>query len=538
MKIATRLYLLCGLGVGAVVLIALVSGLLLAKIRVNSSDMLDGAVPSVQTVDKVQVRFMQSRVLVYQHMLQSDMAEKDKTEAHLNQLHSEINQLFDLYQSKYVADATDQADLKLAREEVGKYIALLPEIIKFSKDGNYGDAQAAIAAKVAPQADAAIAALIKMDEYNLKLGETARNTVFSAINTGQTVGIVISLVAAIGLFLIGTLIVRSAIGPLGQLRDFVVNLSNDYDFTRRLPARGEDEVNQTLTAFNRLLDTMQQSFRQLHQVGDGLGRSAHDLADASSHMSSASRKVSESTASMAAAVEEMTVSVTHVADRSSEADESARHAGKQAVSGGTVIEGTIGKITGIAQTVQQAATQIESLKERTVSINTVMGVIKEIADQTNLLALNAAIEAARAGESGRGFAVVADEVRKLAERTSLSTQEIAGTIGAIQSGANETVAAMQQAVDLVNDGVTQAQQASSAIAQIRSGTDSVVQQVSEISGAMREQSGASNSIAQQIERVAQMSEESNANASRTANSAEQLRQIAQQLQDAIRRYRV
>lgn len=71
--------------------------------------------------------------------------------------------------------------------------------------------------------------------------------------------------------------------------------------------------------------------------------------------------------------------------------------------------------------------------------------IKEIADQTNLLALNATFEAARAGEQDRGFAVVADEVRKLAERTSLSTQEIAKTMPEIWSGwltiCNQTSAA-------------------------------------------------------------------------------------------------
>ncbi|QLI83224.1 hypothetical protein HZU75_08510 [Chitinibacter fontanus] len=209
-----------------------------------------------------------------------------------------------------------------------------------------------------------------------------------------------------------------------------------------------------------------------------------------------------------------------------------------AATGGSVIESTITSINQIADDVRNSAQQIESLKERTASINAVVNVIKEIADQTNLLALNAAIEAARAGELGRGFAVVADEVRKLAERTGSSTQEIIGTVSAIQNEANATVHTMQQTVRRVDLGVEQAHEASDAISKIRHNADLVVDQVSEITSSMREQSSASSMMAQQVERVAQMSEESSSVAQNTASEGARLRQLSQELDAAITRYRV
>nr|WP_249203129.1 methyl-accepting chemotaxis protein [Gluconobacter kondonii] len=61
-------------------------------------------------------------------------------------------------------------------------------------------------------------------------------------------------------------------------------------------------------------------------------------------------------------------------------------------------------------------------------IESILGLIEEIAFQTNLLSLNAGIEAARAGEAGQGFDVVAKEIRALAQRSAKSAQDIRNII--------------------------------------------------------------------------------------------------------------
>jgi methyl-accepting chemotaxis protein len=90
----------------------------------------------------------------------------------------------------------------------------------------------------------------------------------------------------------------------------------------------------------------------------------------------------------------------------------------------------------------EAAVKVsEALSSHVGAIESILGLIREIAGQTNLLALNATIEAARAGDAGRGFAVVAQEVKSLASQTARATDDVTAKITAIQQATKQTVEA-------------------------------------------------------------------------------------------------
>ena len=538
MKIAHKLMALIALAALAIVLLTAVNYSKFQNVKTDSAIVSDNAMPSVALIAEINLIFSNARRELLFHIIQTDAAQKAEVQKALNADLTSIHEKLKTYSDNYVSNPEDQQNIANIRTEIDQWEALSKMVITASDMSDSNSAEALIRTKTTPQAIKAVEKLKLATQFNEAAANQAKKEIANEITSAMSISIGMGVILIIAIAIIGLLIARSIVTPLNAMRQFVVQLGSDYDFTRRITVNSRDEIGESLDAINSLITTLQNSLQQLNRIGRDVTSSATGLSNASHELSDASQSVSNAASSMAAGVEEVTVSISHVADRADECDRTAREAGQMASTGGAVIETTITSINQIADDVRVSAQQIESLKERTASINAVVNVIKDIADQTNLLALNAAIEAARAGDLGRGFAVVADEVRKLAERTASSTHEIIATVSAIQSEANATVTTMQQTVRQVDLGVERAQEASDAISKIRHNADQVVEQVSEITGSMREQSAASAMMAQQVEQVAQMSEESSSVAQNTASEGERLRQLSQELDSAISRYRV
>jgi len=136
----------------------------------------------------------------------------------------------------------------------------------------------------------------------------------------------------------------------------------------------------------------------------------------------------------------------------------------------------------------------EVLSDHAQAIESILGLIRDIAGQTNLLALNATIEAARAGDAGRGFAVVAQEVKSLASQTARATDDIAAKIAAIQAATRQTVEANGAIRDIVGEVQTSAER-------IRSTMEAQSQTVTMITAAVDETALAADSMSTTISAI-------------------------------------
>jgi methyl-accepting chemotaxis protein len=146
-----------------------------------------------------------------------------------------------------------------------------------------------------------------------------------------------------------------------------------------------------------------------------------------------------------------------------------------------------------------AVTMSATLSEHAKSIESILGLIRDIAGQTNLLALNATIEAARAGDAGRGFAVVAQEVKSLANQTARATDEIAGKIADIQASTRQSVETNERIRDTVGE-------VQSSADRIRHAMDAQAQTVTMITAAVDETALAADSMSSTISAIRQDTE--------------------------------
>ena len=536
MTIAKRLALLILISILCLLSVGVFSLLQIRQINQEVKEVNENVLPSLSLIERAEVAFLRARPPLLSALTATSPAKRAEFEKRYAERMEELNHALNEYEP-YAVDEQDRTYLRQSRQFAVEYRRGAEKIIAFANQGQLESAHQVIA-ELRPVIDGLTQNLLAHAKHNHDLADARGKAVEVLGVQSLRVALTIMVLGVVLMAGMGFAIYRHVHSSLGGMVEMFGRVERELDFTSRLKVVGRGEVAQTALAFNRLLDRLQASLRDIGERSASVSGVAHRVATAAEQMSTAAGHQSESASHMAATIEEMTVSINHVADRAGEANQLSVTSGQLAGQGEVIIGETTKGIHGIASTVDAASGQIDLLQQQSEQISHVVAVIKEVADQTNLLALNAAIEAARAGEQGRGFAVVADEVRKLAERTTLSTQKIASTIEQMQSCARSAVEGIQVVVKSVDSGVGSAASATGVIQEIGAGSRQAVGMVADITDAIREQSVASTAIAQQVEKIAQMSEENSALSHSTAMTAGELAELSQAMQVIVAQYRV
>ncbi|OZI12639.1 chemotaxis protein [Bacillaceae bacterium SAS-127] len=315
-----------------------------------------------------------------------------------------------------------------------------------------------------------------------------------------------------------------------------------------------DNLNKMHQNLRHLVKKISESSAQVSAASEELMASAEQSSRASVHITTNIDEVAVGAERQMHVIEEtvqntnrLSTNVAQIALHAKNTSTLSEQALDKAESGNKTIQLTVKQMESIHKTMLNLSNSVKGMGERSKEIDQIVEVISSIAAQTNLLALNAAIEAARAGEQGKGFAVVANEVRNLAEQSSESAKLITELISNIQSDTVTSINMMEKGQKEVDAGVQIVHEAGQHFAEIKHDLNEVAEKNLEVLAFSNQITESTTDVVQSINQISDVSnhtltgtqnvstasEEQLASMQEIATSAAVLADMAEDLQKMI-----
>ncbi len=366
-----------------------------------------------------------------------------------------------------------------------------------------------------------------------------KDKAYAMLSKFRVSAIAAALISIVAILVLLGLLIRLLMQPLHLMGRAMQDIAQgEGDLTKRLAVTSRDEFGTLAISFNRFVERIHESIREVA----GTARQLHDVAqlvvNASNSSMANSDEQSNRTNSVAAAINELGAAAQEIARNAADASHHASDANHQAEDGKQVVEQTIRAMNELSEKISASCANIEALNSRTVNIGQILEVIKGISEQTNLLALNAAIEAARAGEAGRGFAVVADEVRNLAHRAQESAQQIQKMIEELQIGAQEAVSTMTESQRYSLESVEIANRAGERLSSVTGRIAEIDGMNQSVATATEEQTAVVDSLNMDITEINTLNQEGVENLQATLRACGELETQAGRLRQLVDSFKI
>ena len=424
--------------------------------------------------------------------------------------------------------------------EIDQWQPFQKQILDLIQAGNGDEAKALLVAKETPAWRALRKDLLDLVKRSEDEAAQDRTTLLNGLGSSRTLAIVLGLMSFLLVATITIFVARRIFQQVGGEPAYAASTLQQIaqgDLTHQLAVRAGDDSS-IIAAMGSMQSQIHQLISSTVSSADSVVQESEAIRADAARLSQTALVQSSAASDIAAAVEELTVSISVMSESANDAGRLSSQSEKQAHDSLGLVSAATDTIQKFANGMTEASATMEELSNKVTSINGIVKTIREIAEQTNLLALNAAIEAARAGEQGRGFAVVADEVRKLAERTTASTKEISEIVGGVRQTTDVALETMSRAKGLALEGSAHTEGVRSAVMGLDQSSMNVSEAIESIASALREQTSASTEIAQRVELIAQGIEQTHAASSESSRRSNVLVELSHALKESVRRFRV
>jgi len=243
-------------------------------------------------------------------------------------------------------------------------------------------------------------------------------------------------------------------------------------------------------------------------------------------------------ANATAGVEHIADSSRHMAERAQILYKIARETRMDAQSGRASMQQSLEGIERVHENVQETASKVQLLGDRSREIDEIVAAISNIAHQTNRLALDAAIQAAMAGENGKGFGAVAADIRRLAERAKEEASMVARIVRSIREDIGAVAVAMQDTEHETSVGAKLTQEAGTTLGSIFTAIDQEAEEIENISLMTTQQLQSTGAIVQIMQGVSNVTERSGASTRDASQNMERLARLVEQLRASVEAFKM
>ena len=294
---------------------------------------------------------------------------------------------------------------------------------------------------------------------------------------------------------------------ISKLSSMIIEMQNGTDavsqtasFISDSAASAAYALENMSTSLEKIDSNSQKQNELIYEADENISSLVADLENVKTNVLEQTKAIQ----SISSAITEMTANIGSVAETAKKAQDVSEVLTSSSVTGSEAI----GKAVQTMQEIQSYSDEVKKI----------VSVIQDIASKTNLLSMNAAIEAAHAGEFGKGFAVVAGEVFSLAASSAQSAADIKKRI-------DEMLIKVKAGVDAIT-------MAGSSFTEVNASVQHNAEYVKIIFDAMEEQRTGANDTQQSAVEVLEAVQEIKNLTEKETDSAESLREFMTTVVDA------
>ncbi len=264
MNIRNRILLLVALSFLAIAVIgsfAVYQGRGSAKeVRTVTQGVVPSALASAELVG--QLKDVQLSIMTI--VSAADLKLAAQAEERLQTTQARLQRAFD--EQMLQADSAAQRGLvEQAKESLANYFSAINETVQFKIKGNKDLADANLAANVGGYLQEMESVIDTLQIEKRRSKDEAIATLNDNLSgTTRTIAVV-TVIAVLVLGAVGLLLYRQVILPIAEMESKMTEIATSQDFSQRLPVQRMDEVGHSITAFNAMVEKIQQSTELVKQ---------------------------------------------------------------------------------------------------------------------------------------------------------------------------------------------------------------------------------------------------------------------------------